>query len=233
MSDFALPPYTPVYPVSKSVKPRQRVAKLPEWGIEQRKTSGLHQTSPEWSVRWVLAPADANILDAFLAERSKNGDWFLWTPPNKPIGRFRCDEWTKTLPNCTAWEVQARFRQIFAYNLPSVPAEIGRLTLGGVEAGLQRSRIMPADVAGVVLVGGDATLVKDLPMPVSAGSLALGAPGASFSRAFQLTANTATPTLTLQPATLVYFSLGGDYFSSLSDQVYGWDRDFQVDWWGD
>lgn len=24
-----------------------------------------------------------------------------------------------------------------------------------------------------------------------------------------------------------------DYFSSMSAQVYGWDRDFQVDWWGD
>ena len=233
MGDFALPPYTPVYPIVKSVKPRQRVAKLPEWGIEQRKTSGRNQTSPEWSVRWVLTPAEANILDAFLAERAKSGDWFLWSPPNKPMGRFRCDEWTKTLPNCTAWEVQARFRQIFAYDLPSVAAEIGRLTLGGAAAGLQRSRIMPADEAGLVLVGSDAALVKDLPMQVAAGGFALGSTAASFGRSFQLTADTATRTLALQPATLVYFSLGGDYFSSMSDQVYGWDRDFQVDWWGD
>ena len=39
--------------------------------------------------------------------------------------------------------------------------------------------------------------------------------------------------LSMKPATLLYVSLSSDYFVSMFDQVYGWDRDFQVDWWGD
>jgi hypothetical protein len=28
-------------------------------------------------------------------------------------------------------------------------------------------------------------------------------------------------------------SLASDYFGGFHSQVYGWDRDFQVDWWAD
>ena len=113
MAVLPLPAYIPVYPVTKTVKPRQRVTKLPSWGIEQRKTEGLNQTAPEWSVKWILSPAEANDLDAFLAERARVGEWFLWLPPSGVSGMFRCDDWSKQVSSCSIYEVQATFRQVF------------------------------------------------------------------------------------------------------------------------
>ena len=73
MNDLSLPAYTPVYPVTKTVKPRQRATTMPDWGIEQRVTRGQNQTSPEWKLKWILRPIEANTLDFFFAERAKGG----------------------------------------------------------------------------------------------------------------------------------------------------------------
>jgi phage-related protein len=112
MPVLPLPDYTPIYPPTKTVKPRQRVAKLPDWGIEQRSTQGQNQTTFEWSVKWILSPAEANNLDAFLVARAKSGEAFLWLPPSGNTDTFRCDTWTKTLTSCNIYEVQATFRQL-------------------------------------------------------------------------------------------------------------------------
>jgi len=82
MSDFHLPPFAPIYPIRKVVRPRVRGSRRPAWGIEQRATVGLNQTSPEWDVQWLLPFTDANTLDTFLATRAAQNEWFLWTPPN-------------------------------------------------------------------------------------------------------------------------------------------------------
>ena len=119
MAVLTLPAYTPIYPATKTVKPRQRSTKLPSWGIEQRKTQGRNQTAPEWSLKWILSPAEANDLDAFLATRAKVGESFLWLPPSGSAGTFRCDDWTKQLSSCNIYEVQATFRQVFGTATPS------------------------------------------------------------------------------------------------------------------
>ena len=129
MSNLHLPDYAPVYTVTKTVKPRQRVASMPSWGIEQRGTQGRNQTAPDWSVKWILAPSEANALDFFLRDQAKTGAWFLWTPPDAPQGRFRCDDWSKQLSSCSIWEVQATFRQTFSFTLPVLNASTGYFVL--------------------------------------------------------------------------------------------------------
>lgn len=119
MPVLPLPDYTPEFPITKSVKPRQRSAQLPSWGIEQRATSGLNQTAPEWNPRWVLSTADADILDAFLEARASSGnEWIQWTDPDGNPGLFRCDDWTKQLIACEISEVQATFRRVFDISTP-------------------------------------------------------------------------------------------------------------------
>ena len=114
MAVVPLPSYTPEFPITKTVKPRQRSAKLPEWGIEQRATSGLNQTAPEWNPRWILSPAEANNLDAFFVARASSGnEWILWTPPSGAVGLFRCDKWSKRLIACNVYQVEAALRQVF------------------------------------------------------------------------------------------------------------------------
>ena len=185
MSDLHLPDYAPVYPVTKEVKPRQRKAKLPDWGIEQRGTAGQNQTSPEWNVKWVLNPLRANTLDLFLYEQAKTGAWFLWTPPAAEQGRFRCDDWTKQLSSCSIWEVQATFRQVFAFNLPELNASTGYFYLRSV------NKLTPSS-GTFALTGNDAQLLRSYPLYADSGVFAVTAPDAGLSTTHNMTANTGT-----------------------------------------
>jgi phage-related protein len=231
MTGLSLPDYTPVYPATKTVKPRQRIAKLPDWGIEQRDTKGQNQTSPEWSVRWILAPIEANTLDFFLAQQAKTGAWFLWTPPESLQGRFRCDDWTKQLSSCDIWEVQATFRQVFSFTLPRLGASTGYFVLSGGD--LKRAISFRVINGSLSLVGNAAALVRTRPIYADTGAFVLTGTGITVARSLRLGADTGAIIVTMQPATLAYLSLGGDYFGDMAAQIWGWDRDFQVDWWGD
>lgn len=232
MSDFAIPDYTPIYPITKIVKPRQRTARFPDWGIEQRATVGQNQTSPEWSVKWVLLPADADILDEFLAARARRGEWFLWTPPGGTIGRYRCDDWTKTLPNCSWREFQATFRQVYSYELPSIPVETGTFVLSGT-VGLFPGSLIATLAGDFVLAGGDATLAEARPFYADTGAFNLAASNVLLARSLLFAGGAASFAYSGSNVTLVYFTLQGTYFTDIASQIWGWDRDFQVDWWGD
>jgi phage-related protein len=229
MSNLHLPDYTLTRTVSKSVKPRQRTAKLPSWGIEQRATKGQNQTSPEWSVRWILAPIEANTLDFFLAQQAKTGAWFLWTPPESLQGRFRCDDWTKQLSSCNIWEVQATFRQTYSFTLPSLGASTGYFVLSGGD--LKRAISFRVVKGNLALVGNQAALVKTIPVFVTPGAFVLTGTGITVARSWRLAAGTGAFGLTMQPATLTYLSLGGDYYGDWTAQTYGFESDIYPSWW--
>lgn len=233
MRDRSLPPYTPIYPVTKTVKPRLRATTMPDWGIEQRVTRGQNQTRPEYNLRWVLRPIEANTLDFFLEEQSKSGDWFRWTPPGGTGGRFRCEKWTKQVVACNIWEIQATFKEVFAFNLPLISPYPGRLSLSGASLTYVYNRALSGDVGGLTLSGLPVGLFKTIPIYADKGVFQLAGTNTSVLWGRVMPAATGAATLSLKPATLLYFSLSSDYFVSMFDQVYGWDRDFQVDWWGD
>jgi phage-related protein len=201
MSNLHLPDYTPVYPITKSVKPRQRKAKLPDWGTEQRATVGQNQTSPEWDVRWVLNPAQANTLDAFLAERARQGEWFLWTPPGGTQGRFRCEGWTKTLTYCVIREFQASFRQVYSYNLPSMAAGTGYFVLTGFRVAPIPAILRPT-TASFTLSGNPAALAKGYLALTGLGTFALTGADISVARSWRLGADTGVFDVTPRPAAL-------------------------------
>lgn len=242
MSNLHLPDYAPIYPATKSVRPRQRKAKFPNWGIEQVDTVGQNQTSPEWTLKWILKPIEANTLDLFLAEQAKTGAWFLWTPPGAIQARFRCDSWTKQLTAPFVWEFQATFRQIFSFTLPRLGASTGYFVLNGRSAAVLWNRVLTisslwddnlelidtwSDIDGssLMLTGNDVTMQKTIPIYVDLGAFALSGSPISVLRTWSLAADTGVYVVTLKiPA--------DDYFSNMASQMYGWDRDFQVDWWG-
>jgi phage-related protein len=231
MSNLHLPDYTLTRTVTKTVKPRQRTAKLPSWGIEQRATQGQNQTAPEWNVRWILAPIEANTLDFFLAQQAKTGAWFLWTPPESLQGRFRCDDWTKQLSSCNIWEVQATFRQVFSFTLPRLGASTGYFVLRGTNTGFFRGYNTRHDTGVFALSGNDASLTKMLPIFPDKGVFVLSGSAISTTRSYQLSADTGAFGLTMQPATLTYLSLGGDYYTDWVIQTYGFEADIYPSWW--
>lgn len=226
-----LPDYPLTRTVSKSVKPRQRTAKLPSWGIEQRDTKGQNQTSPEWSVRWILTPIEANTLDFFLSEQAKTGAWFLWTPPDAAQGRFRCDDWSKQLSSCNIYEVQATFRQVFSFTLPRLGASTGYFALSGTDTSFFRGYISRHDTGVFALSGNDVGLVKAIPLLADAGVFVLSGGAITTTRSWQLSADTGAFGLTMQPATLAYLSLGGDYYGDWIAQTYGFEADIYPSWW--
>lgn len=233
MNDLSLPAYTPVYPVTKTVKPRQRATTMPEWGIEQRVTRGQNQTSPEWKLKWILRPIEANTLDFFFAERAKGGEWFRWTPPTGTGGRFRCDNWSKQVVACNIWEVEATIREVFSYDLPLIAPNVGVLSLSGLPPSFVYNRIFSANAGSITLSGLPVGLFKTIPIYADTGVFQLTGKNTSLLAILALPATTGNLTLSSNRVTLLYFSLSSDYFVSMFDQVYGWDRDFQVDWWGD
>jgi phage-related protein len=233
MTDIHLPDYPPVYPLSKKVMPKHRQARLPERGIEQRKTFGLNQTAPEWDIRWVLRPEEADALDAFFAERAHNNEWFLWRPPYHNQGRYRCDDWTKTPSSCAHSQVQATVRQVFSFNFPSFRPTPAPITVTGTSTRFLRGYVTTAASASFALTGTDAALSKTRPIYADTGTFTLTALPASLLRNYYAEAQSGGFALTGNAATFIYVSLQSDYFSSMSSQIWGWDRDFQVDWWGD
>jgi phage-related protein len=219
MADLHLPDYTPVSPITKAVKPRQRKAKLPDWGTEQRATVGQNQTSPEWDVRWVLNPSQANTLDAFLAERAKQGEWFLWRPPGGTQGRFRCEEWTKTLTYCSIREVQASFRQVYSYNLPSIGVGAGYFVLSGTTAAFRYNRVLTIsslwddnlalidtwtdiDGSSFALTGNPATLTKGYPILTTVGTFVLTGAGVAIQRLYRMQPTSGALVLSGKPVRL-------------------------------
>ena len=233
MNDLSLPAYTPVYPVTKTVKPRQRATTMREWGIEQRVTRGQNQTSPEWKLKWVLRPIEANTLDFFFAERAKGGEWFRWTPPTGTGGRFRCDNWSKQVVACNIWEVEATIREVFSYDLPLIAPNVAVLSLSGLPTSFVYNRIFSANAGSITLSGLPVGLFKTIPIYADKGVFQLTGTNTSVLWGRVMPATTGNLALSLKPVTLLYFSLSSDYFVSMFDQVYGWDRDFQLDWWGD
>ena len=233
MTDIHLPDYTPSYPISKKVMPKHRQARLPEWGIEQRKTFGLNQTAPEWDVRWVLRPEEADILDAFFAERANSNEWFLWRPPYHNQGRYRCDDWTKTVAGCAYSQVQATIRQVFSFNFPSFRPTLASFELTGNAAAFRRTYVTAAGSAAFTLTGNAAVLSKTRPIYMGVAAFTTTGSAASLLRGYSVQAQTSSSTLTGNAVTFIYFSLQSDYFSNMASQIWGWDREFQVDWWGD
>jgi phage-related protein len=234
-----LPDYPLTRTVTKTVKPRQRTAKLPNWGIEQRGTQGQNQTAPEWSVRWILAPNEANILDSFLAQQAKSGAWFLWTPPQVTfddkladldswydldgLRRFRCDDWTKQLSSCNIYEVQATFRQVFGVARPLLlGAFAGSFTLTGSSTSIVRTRIFLPVKSSFVLTGNDVVTLVQAQLSADAGAFVLTGNDAVLGETRQLLLSADTGAFVLTGAAVSFSLGGGSTPPATADQASFW-----------
>ena len=179
---------------------------MPEWGIEQRVTRGQNQTSPEWKLKWILRPIEANTLDFFFAERAKGGEWFRCTPPTGTAGRFRCDNWSKQVVACNIWEVEATIREVFSYDLPLIPPNVAVLSLSGLPTSFVYIRIFSANAGSLTLSGLPVGLFRTKPIHADKGTFILSGNAISTTRRWQMSADVGAFVLTMQPATLS----GGD-----------------------
>lgn len=233
MADLELPAYRPVYPITKNVRPRQSQTRLPSsWGIEQRKTVGKNQTALEWNVKWILEESDANILDAFLFERAKNNQSFLWAPPGYPQARYRCDDWTKTMFDLSVSDIQATFVRIYDYdNLITFSLENDHYSVDIQNIDFGHGYFINIDTCKL-----DACIVQFDSINTNIDDVANFDIGTFieilFTRNYLRSFDTISIPVNIADVNLSK-GIASDYFGGFHSQVYGWDRDFQVDWWAD
>ena len=108
------PDIAPNYGVTKTSAPTNRIVKFGD-GYEQVVRFGLNQNPKTWTLTWEnITQTEANTIDAFLDARAADGDAFDWTPPNEGVAyKWRCDEWSTTLPYSNLYNISAKFRQVY------------------------------------------------------------------------------------------------------------------------
>ena len=233
MNDLEFPSYAPVYPIRKRVQPKQKRTNIPaSWGNEQVKTTGQNQTAPEWEVKWILYDDDANIIDAFLYERARYNQSFLWSPPNYPQNRYRCDSWSKSCIDVFVSEVNATFKRIYDYdNLISVKLLTACYGIATSSIEFTFGKFIAPETSYF------GTQIDDLAIDGQFDNLpsidSIGIYGAvNFGRTYILYPDACSVSITGSDANFMK-GFASNYFAGMDQQVYGWDRDFQVDWWGD
>jgi len=192
MADYHMLPFSPVYPISKKVNPRHRRAKMPSLGIERSAAIGLNQYEPEWEVRWVLSPEDANALDLFLAERAQDGKYFLWTAPVSLQARYRCKSWTKTISNHNTQEVSATFVRHYSYELPSFSATKASYSIS-TNIRIIYNRTLSASTLNLYFSGGDVTLTRGRPIYVQSANYLIYGEAALCKQSIMIAANATFP----------------------------------------
>lgn len=107
------PSYNPTYPITKKSEPKIRTVKFGD-GYSQRLTFGLNQNPKVWSPEFILRPADADIVEAFLDARALDGESFDWTPPGSaaPL-KWICPSWEREVLGPNSCRLQTTFTQVF------------------------------------------------------------------------------------------------------------------------
>jgi phage-related protein len=107
------PSISPTYGAQKTSAPTNRVVKFGD-GYEQVLRFGLNQNPKTWSLTWEVSEADADTIEAFLDARAADGDAFDWTPLDTTTSyKWRCDQWSKTIPYLNRATITATFRQVY------------------------------------------------------------------------------------------------------------------------
>lgn len=235
--DFEFPDYEPIYPIKVDNQPVFNRAQF-QGSIEQVTSFGQNQLPREFIVEYNLPHSDANIIDNFLSTVSLYNDFFFWSAAGITDGTIRvtCEKWNKEFFAHNRAKIKATFVETFDFS----PRNYGFIVN---PSAYQITPIDSTYIRGVWLGGDTATY-------------ALSLKDASLVYSRNLFADTAVFNIDVLPAgpeiyfldadNAAEFSIVGydsdyvigaatvsDYFASMSAQIYGWDRDFQVDWWGD
>ncbi|ADD94436.1 gp17 [uncultured phage MedDCM-OCT-S05-C64] len=99
---------------TKQSAPTNRVVKFGD-GYEQVLRFGLNQNPKVWNLTWEnISETDSDTIEAFLDARADDGDAFDWSPPDESdTYKWRCNQWSKTLPSANLANISATFRQVF------------------------------------------------------------------------------------------------------------------------
>ena len=106
------PSITPTYGAQKTSQPKVTAVQYGD-GYEMRAVFGLNQNPKSWALTWEISESNADTIETFLDARAGQ-ESFDWTPPAEASsGKWKCPEWTKSIPYLNRATVQATFVQVF------------------------------------------------------------------------------------------------------------------------
>ena len=111
---YTLPDHPrPSYPATETTKPVMRGTRFGT-GPENRRALGLNQFPATIPVQWPPVPLElAKVLTNFFEARARANQAFRWTPPDRPLARWRCRRWSMDGVGRGLFTVQATFEQVF------------------------------------------------------------------------------------------------------------------------
>ena len=107
------PAVTPTYGGIKQSRPNLKQIQFGD-GYSQVFKFGLNQNPKQWRLRWEVSESDADTIETFLDARAADGATFDWTPLGSSTSyKWRCFNWTKSIPYKNRASIQAVFIQYF------------------------------------------------------------------------------------------------------------------------
>ena len=104
--------WIPAIGASLTVKPNVRRVSFGD-GYEQRLAFGLNTQPEVWSLEFRgKTTAEAAAIDAFFKARGAV-ESFDWTSPSGLVGKFTCEEWSRTMEEPNLENIRATFKQVF------------------------------------------------------------------------------------------------------------------------
>jgi len=97
---------------SLTVKPNVRKVSFGD-GYEQRLAYGINTQPEVWSLEFRgKSTVEAAAIDNFLRARGAVQS-FDWTTPSGIVGKFLCEEWSRSIEEPNLENIHATFRQVF------------------------------------------------------------------------------------------------------------------------
>lgn len=230
--------YEPIFPLRVDNKPVFNNAQF-NGEIEQVVSWGENQLAREFVVEYFLPIADGNIVDLFLQATIMYNKPFYWKAGNivpTPI-KVRCENWKKELISHNRIKIQATFIEVFdfvgrVYGVTNLGTASFSIAVQNVD--LSKGKWTDAATASYSIAVQDADLVFGRIMSADPAAFDISVNPAGPENYYLQADNAASYSVSVLDSDYVIgTAVVSDYFASMSAQVYGWDRDFQVDWWGD
>ena len=107
------PDYNPQFSATKRSAPRQKITQFGD-GYQQRVSFGLNQDPKVWNLTFNVKDSDADVIEAFLEARGKDGASFSWKAPDESSAlQWICRSFNKEVFSFDRNRITATFEQVF------------------------------------------------------------------------------------------------------------------------
>jgi phage-related protein len=227
--------YQPIVTIKVKTKPELFSSQY-GGGLDHVLIKGSNQIAREYSVRYELPTGDADFIDNFLSDSLLFQGWFWWTADyvTGPEVKIRCEQWKKTLIAHNWSSIDATFVETFDFAQRKrglIVYSPSSYLVTPIASSYTKGFFLAAERPSFQITLQNIDLTRGYGLygePVSYSIVGVNAGPEFFD---PLVAIPSSYAIALQDAGLS-FNVSEDYFGNVSLQMYGWQADYYVEWWG-